>query len=81
MKTQYFYNYNTSTILIPLTSSNTLWYELQIVYALFQVKLIVIDSITFPFKEGISVQKRTGLLFRQMADLQRIAMEGLVAVS
>ncbi|XP_028038969.1 DNA repair protein RAD51 homolog 3-like isoform X2 [Bombyx mandarina] len=45
-----------------------------------RVKLIVIDSITFPFKEGISVQKRTGLLFRQMADLQRIAMEGLIAV-
>ncbi|XP_030031448.1 DNA repair protein RAD51 homolog 3 isoform X1 [Manduca sexta] len=45
-----------------------------------KVKLIVIDSIAFPFKEGISTRKRTGLLFRQMADLQRIAVEKQIAV-
>ncbi|XP_072933348.1 DNA repair protein RAD51 homolog 3-like [Epargyreus clarus] len=44
------------------------------------VRLIVIDSIAFPFKEGITVKQRTGLLFRMMADLQRIAIENQIAV-
>ncbi|XP_053615614.1 DNA repair protein RAD51 homolog 3 [Plodia interpunctella] len=44
------------------------------------IKLIVIDSITFPFKEGIEPRQRTGLLFRQMADLQRVANEKQIAV-
>ncbi|XP_028169570.1 DNA repair protein RAD51 homolog 3-like isoform X1 [Ostrinia furnacalis] len=45
-----------------------------------QIKLIVIDSITFPFKEGITPSQRTGLLFRQMAELQRLAVEKQIAV-
>ncbi|KAL0868459.1 hypothetical protein ABMA27_007948 [Loxostege sticticalis] len=44
------------------------------------IKLIAIDSITFPFKEGISPSQRTGLLFRQMAELQRLALEKQIAV-
>ncbi|XP_073959478.1 DNA repair protein RAD51 homolog 3-like isoform X2 [Choristoneura fumiferana] len=44
------------------------------------IKLIAIDSIAFPFKEGISAKQRTGLLFRLMADLQRLAMEQQIAV-
>ncbi|KAJ0172193.1 hypothetical protein K1T71_012166 [Dendrolimus kikuchii] len=44
------------------------------------VKLIIIDSITFPFKEGISAKQRTGLLFRQMADLQRLTIDKQIAV-
>ncbi|XP_059051939.1 DNA repair protein RAD51 homolog 3 isoform X2 [Achroia grisella] len=44
------------------------------------IRLIVIDSIAFPFKEGISPGQRTGLLFRLMADLQRLAMEKQIAV-
>lgn len=47
----------------------------------FQIKLIAIDSIAFPFKEGISTKQRTGLLFRQMAELQRLAVEKQIAVS
>ncbi|CAG9793288.1 unnamed protein product [Diatraea saccharalis] len=45
-----------------------------------KIRLIVIDSIAFPFKEGILPNQRTGLLFRQMADLQRIAIEKQIAV-
>ncbi|KAM3961141.1 DNA repair protein RAD51 homolog 3 [Aphomia sociella] len=44
------------------------------------IRLIVIDSIAFPYKEGISAGQRTGLLFRQMADLQRLAVEKQIAV-
>ncbi|CAK1593947.1 unnamed protein product [Parnassius mnemosyne] len=44
------------------------------------IRLIVIDSIAFPFKEGISAKQRTGLLFRQMAELQRLAVEKQIAV-
>ncbi|XP_031770587.2 uncharacterized protein LOC113520380 isoform X2 [Galleria mellonella] len=44
------------------------------------IRLIVIDSIAFPYKEGISAGQRTGLLFRQMAELQRLAMEKQIAV-
>ncbi|CAB3233395.1 unnamed protein product [Arctia plantaginis] len=44
------------------------------------VKLIAIDSIAYPFKDGISTKQRTGLLFRQMADLQRIALQNQIAV-
>ncbi|XP_049884826.1 DNA repair protein RAD51 homolog 3-like isoform X1 [Pectinophora gossypiella] len=44
------------------------------------VKLIVIDSIPFPFKEGVSARQRTGLLFRLMADLQRLAVDKQIAV-
>ncbi|KAI8437558.1 hypothetical protein MSG28_011855 [Choristoneura fumiferana] len=40
-----------------------------------------IDSIAFPFKEGISAKQRTGLLFRLMADLQRLAMEQQIAIT
>ncbi|RVE44402.1 hypothetical protein evm_010932 [Chilo suppressalis] len=45
-----------------------------------QIRLIVIDSIAFPFKEGITPSQRTGLLFRQMAELQRLAVEKQIAV-
>ncbi|KAJ8711781.1 hypothetical protein PYW08_008735 [Mythimna loreyi] len=44
------------------------------------VKLIAIDSIAFPFKDGISPKQRTGLLFRQMAELQKIAVQHQIAV-
>lgn len=44
------------------------------------IKLIVIDSIAFPFKEGISMKKRTGLLFRLMAELHKTALENQIAV-
>ncbi|KAJ2954761.1 hypothetical protein O0L34_g3064 [Tuta absoluta] len=44
------------------------------------VKLIVIDSIPFPFKEGISPRKRTGLLFRLTAELERLATEKQIAI-
>ncbi|CAD0204848.1 unnamed protein product [Chrysodeixis includens] len=44
------------------------------------VRLIALDSISYPFKEGISTKQRTGLLFRLMADLQRIAVENQIAV-
>ncbi|XP_032522150.2 DNA repair protein RAD51 homolog 3 [Danaus plexippus] len=45
------------------------------------VKLIVIDSIAFPFKEGsISLKQRTGLLFRLMADLHKLAVDKQIAV-
>ncbi|CAH2095379.1 unnamed protein product [Euphydryas editha] len=44
------------------------------------IKLIIIDSIAFPFKEGISLKQRTGLLFRLMADLQKIALNKQIAV-
>ncbi|XP_068619754.1 DNA repair protein RAD51 homolog 3 [Battus philenor] len=44
------------------------------------IRLIVIDSIAFPFKEGITAKQRTGLLFRQMAELQRLAVQNQVAV-
>lgn len=47
----------------------------------FQIRLIVIDSIVFPFKEGITARERTGLLFRQMADLQKAAFEKKISVS
>ncbi|XP_047034308.1 DNA repair protein RAD51 homolog 3 isoform X1 [Helicoverpa zea] len=45
-----------------------------------KVKLIAIDSIAYPFKDGISTKQRTGLLFRQMAELQKIAIEHQIAV-
>lgn len=48
---------------------------------LFQVKLIAIDSIAFPFKDGVTTKQRTGLLFRQLADLQRITLQNQIAVS
>ncbi|XP_047537326.1 DNA repair protein RAD51 homolog 3 [Vanessa atalanta] len=44
------------------------------------VKLIVIDSIAFPFKDGISMKQRTGLLFRLMADLQKLTLKNQIAV-
>lgn len=44
------------------------------------VRLIAVDSISYPFKEGISTKQRTGLLFRLMADLQRLAVENQIAV-
>lgn len=44
------------------------------------IRLIAIDSITFPFKDGISPKQRTGILFRQMAELQRIAVQNQIAV-
>ncbi|CAH2054405.1 unnamed protein product, partial [Iphiclides podalirius] len=44
------------------------------------IRLIVIDSIAFPFKEGITAKQRTGLLFRQMAELQRLAVQNRIAV-
>ncbi|XP_041983055.1 DNA repair protein RAD51 homolog 3-like isoform X2 [Aricia agestis] len=44
------------------------------------VRLIVIDSITFPFKDDINIKLRTGLLYRLMADLHRVAHEGQIAV-
>ncbi|XP_035453120.2 DNA repair protein RAD51 homolog 3 isoform X1 [Spodoptera frugiperda] len=44
------------------------------------VKLIAIDSIAYPFKDGIPTKQRTGLLFRQMAELQRIAVQHQIAV-
>ncbi|XP_075984908.1 RAD51 DNA repair protein spindle D isoform X2 [Anticarsia gemmatalis] len=44
------------------------------------IRLIAIDSIAFPFKDGISTKQRTGLLFRQMAELQRIAVQNRIAV-
>ncbi|XP_045504354.1 DNA repair protein RAD51 homolog 3-like isoform X1 [Colias croceus] len=44
------------------------------------VRLIVIDSITFPFKEGITTKRRTGLLFRLMAEVQKLAIEKHIAV-
>lgn len=44
------------------------------------IKLIIIDSIAFPFKEGVSLKQRTGLLFRLMADLQKIALNKQIAV-
>ncbi|XP_013186253.1 DNA repair protein RAD51 homolog 3 [Amyelois transitella] len=44
------------------------------------MRLIAIDSIAFPFKEGIEPGQRTGLLFRQMAELQRLAVEKQIAV-
>ncbi|PZC76943.1 hypothetical protein B5X24_HaOG203987 [Helicoverpa armigera] len=45
-----------------------------------KVKLIAIDSIAYPFKDGISTKQRTGLLFRQMAELQKTAIEHQIAV-
>ncbi|KAL4716241.1 hypothetical protein ACJJTC_004735 [Scirpophaga incertulas] len=45
-----------------------------------KIKLIVIDSITFPFKVGISSTQRTGLLFRQMAELQKLAVQKQIAI-
>ncbi|XP_013147583.1 PREDICTED: DNA repair protein RAD51 homolog 3-like isoform X2 [Papilio polytes] len=44
------------------------------------IRLIIIDSIAFPFKDGITAKQRTGLLFRQMAELQRLAVERQIAV-
>ncbi|CAK1545557.1 unnamed protein product [Leptosia nina] len=44
------------------------------------VRLIVIDSITFPFKEGVTVKHRTGLLFRLIAEVQKLAMDKRIAV-
>ncbi|XP_013165843.1 PREDICTED: DNA repair protein RAD51 homolog 3 [Papilio xuthus] len=44
------------------------------------IRLIVIDSIAFPFKDAITVKQRTGLLFRQMAELQRLAVQRQIAV-
>ncbi|VVD03686.1 unnamed protein product [Leptidea sinapis] len=44
------------------------------------VRIIAIDSIIDPFKEGITLQRRTGLLFRLMADLQRIAVSRQIAI-
>lgn len=44
------------------------------------IKLIAIDSIAYPFKIGITTKQRTGLLFRQMAELQRIATQNQIAV-
>ncbi|XP_045779348.1 DNA repair protein RAD51 homolog 3-like isoform X1 [Maniola jurtina] len=44
------------------------------------IKIIVIDSIAFPFKEGISLKQRTGLLYRLMADLNKLAVENQIAV-
>lgn len=41
----------------------------------------MIDSIAFPFKEGIDARQRTGLLFRLMAELQQMAVEKQIAVS
>ncbi|XP_026332050.1 DNA repair protein RAD51 homolog 3 [Hyposmocoma kahamanoa] len=45
-----------------------------------RIKLIVIDSIAFPFKDGMDTRQRTGLLFRLMAELQQIAVEKQIAV-
>lgn len=44
------------------------------------IKLIVIDSITFPFKQSIDEKHRTRLLFQQMAEMQRIAIEKQIAI-
>ncbi|CAG9112883.1 unnamed protein product [Plutella xylostella] len=48
--------------------------------AVLTIRLVVIDSIAFPFKEGVSARERSGLLFRQMAELQRCAVERQIAV-
>ncbi|KAG7309300.1 hypothetical protein JYU34_005242 [Plutella xylostella] len=45
-----------------------------------KIRLVVIDSIAFPFKEGVSARERSGLLFRQMSELQRCAVERQIAV-
>ncbi|XP_023940225.1 DNA repair protein RAD51 homolog 3 isoform X2 [Bicyclus anynana] len=44
------------------------------------IKLIVIDSIAFPFKDGITLKQRTGLLYRLMADLNKLAVEKQIAI-
>ncbi|CAF4880054.1 unnamed protein product [Pieris macdunnoughi] len=44
------------------------------------VRLIIIDSITFPFKDGITLKQRTGVLFRLSAVLQKISVENQIAI-
>lgn len=56
-------------------------YQLEnLIFEKPNIKLIVIDSIAFPFKTEIELKQRTGLLFRMMADLQKLAVNKQIAV-